>query len=55
MHKLKESINLLDQIIEKNIYDDLKSKKQEETGENWNIFHLKLLKDLLIEIYENKK
>ena len=55
MNRLKESINLLDQIIEKNIYDDLKLKKHEETGENWNIFHLKLLREILIEIYENKK
>jgi hypothetical protein len=55
MNKLKESINLLNQIIEKNIYDDLKSKKHEESGENWNIFHLKLLKQLLVETYENEK
>jgi hypothetical protein len=41
-------INLLDQIIEKNIYDDLKNNK-DKAGESWNIFHLKLLKKTILE------
>lgn len=45
-------IALLDQIIEKNIYDDHEDRK-EKGGESWNIFHLKLLRDLIIE--ETKK
>jgi len=44
-------INLLDQIIEKNIIDDFKTKKDNEPGESWNVFHLKLLKQMIMEQY----
>jgi len=45
---MDKAIALLDQIIEKNIYDDNKDRK-EKGGESWNIFHLKLLRNLIIE------
>jgi hypothetical protein len=44
-------INLLDQIIEKNIIDDFNIKKDNEAGESWNVFHLKLLKKMVEEQY----
>lgn len=47
-------IYLLNQIIEKNIWEDSLVKKSEETGDNWNVHHLKLLKSL-IEEYKNAK
>jgi len=45
---------LLDQIIEKNVWEDSLTKKPEETGDNWNVHHLKLLKSLIFE-YKNEK
>jgi hypothetical protein len=45
---------LLDQMIEKNIWEDSITKKPEETGDNWNVHHLKLLKSLILE-YKNEK
>jgi len=38
---------LLDQIIEKKQIDDFKSKKVLENGDSWDLYHLKLLKELL--------
>ena len=50
---MEQIYKLLHQIIEYNIYKDLLNKKPEETGDSWNVHHLKLLKDL-IEQYEQK-
>lgn len=49
-------LRLLDQIIEKKIYDDISSRKPEDIkdGDNWDVFHLKLLKSMLEE-YEKKQ
>ena len=44
--------NLLNQIIEYNVYQDLLEKDSKETGDSWNVHHLKLLKQL---INENQK
>jgi hypothetical protein len=46
-------LNLLDQVIEYNIYLDNKTKKDLETGDSFTVHHLKLLK-ALIEEYEKK-
>jgi hypothetical protein len=48
-------INLLDQILEKNIYDDAKNNIENKPGDSWNVFHLKLLRELIINLYEEKK
>lgn len=48
-------LRLLDQIIEKNAWEDSITKKKEETGDNWNVHHLKLLKQLIIEETKNAK
>lgn len=45
-------IAFLDQIIEKNMYDDLKNIK-DKGGESWNVFHLKLLKQMILETNKN--
>ena len=45
---------LLNQIIEKNIYYDLLNKEKIDTGDSWDVHHLKLLRDL-IEEYEREK
>lgn len=45
---------LLEQIIEKNVWEDSLTKKPNETGDNWNVHHLKLLKSLILE-YKNEK
>jgi len=52
---LKDKIlNLLDQIIEKNIIQDSINKKITESGDNWNVFYLKVLKNLLQELFDKK-
>lgn len=52
---LKDKIlNLLDQIIEKNIIEDHKNKKEIESGDSWNVFYLKILKNLLQELFDKK-
>jgi hypothetical protein len=47
-------INLLNQIIEYNLYQDLLEKDPTETGDSWNVYHLKLLKQLINENKEKK-
>ena len=47
-------LNLLDQIIEKNILEDSINKKPTEAGDNWNVFYLKVLKNLLQELFDKK-
>jgi hypothetical protein len=52
---LKDKIlNLLDQIIEKNMIQDSITKKPTESGDNWNVFYLKVLKNLLQELFDKK-
>jgi hypothetical protein len=51
---MDKAINLLNQIIEKNVWEDSLSKKDDETGENWNVYHLTLLKSLLEEYVKTK-
>jgi hypothetical protein len=46
-------LNLLNQIIEYNVYQDLLTKDNKDTGDTWNVHHLKLLKQLIKE-YEQK-
>jgi len=48
-------LNLLDQIIEKNILEDSINKKPIESGDNWNVFYLKVLKNLLQELFDKKQ
>jgi hypothetical protein len=48
--KINDAINLLNQIIEKNLYEDYKSHKGEKPGVDWNVFHLQVLLNLLLEI-----
>lgn len=55
---MNKSLNLLDQIIEKNIWEDSLTKKPGDTGDtgnNWNVHHLKLLKSLILEELTNAK
>lgn len=47
MNNTQKAIKLLEQIIEKNQFDDFEGK---QIGESWNTYHLKLLLDLLKEI-----
>jgi len=54
MDKYNKIISLLEQIIEKNVYYDNLSKDKNDTGDNWDVHHLKLLKTL-IEDYEKDK
>jgi hypothetical protein len=51
---LDQALQLLDQIIEKNIYDDYKENKGEKTGQSWDVHYLNLLKGLLIKIKNNE-
>ena len=52
---IDKASKLLDQIIEKKQIDDLKSKKDEETGDSWDLYHLKLLKQLIQNAIDNCK
>lgn len=45
---------ILDALIGKNIWEDNITKSKDDTGENWNVHHLRLLKTLLEE-YEQEK
>jgi hypothetical protein len=54
MDKYNRIISLLEQIIEKNVYYDNLNKTKNDTGDNWDVHHLKLLKTL-IEDYERNK
>jgi hypothetical protein len=54
MNNYKNIINLLSQIIEYNVYKDLLEKDPKDTGDNWNVHHLKLLKQLINENKEKK-
>ena len=49
--KLNNPINLLLDILNKNISEDKKSQKD---GESWNVFNLKLLYNLLLDIKNSK-
>jgi len=51
---MEKIYTLLDQIIEKNIWEDNMSKDKDATGDNWDVHHLKLLRTLL-EQYEKEK
>jgi len=51
---MEKIYTLLDQIIEKNIWEDNMSKDKDATGDNWDVYHLKLLRTLL-EQYEKEK
>jgi len=51
---LDQALKLLDQIIEKNLYDDYKENKNEKSGQSWDIYHLNLLKELLLNIKNNE-
>lgn len=52
---MNKVIFLLEQIIEKNIWEDSATKDKEQTGDNWNVHHLKLLKALILEEFKNAK
>jgi hypothetical protein len=54
MDKYNQIISLLEQIIEKNVYYDNLNKTKNDSGDNWDVHHLKLLKTL-IEDYERDK
>ena len=47
-------ISLIDQIIEKNVWEDSVSKKDIQNGDSCNVYHLNLLKDLILN-YEKTK
>jgi len=48
--KIDLALNLLNQIIEKNLYDDYKKHEGKKAGVDWNVFHLNTLKELIMEI-----
>ena len=53
---MKKSLNLLDQIIEKAEYDNFEECKREgAVFENFYVFNLKLLRELMQEELENEK
>lgn len=46
---------ILDALIEKNIWEDSLTKDKGETGDNWNVHNLKLLKSLIEEYEKHAK
>ena len=54
MKNYKTIITLLNQIIEYNVYQDLLIKDQKDTGDTWNVHHLKILRNLINENQEKK-
>lgn len=53
--KIEKALNLLDQIIEKNLHDDFILNKGERPGVSWNIYYLNILKNLLSEIKDERQ
>ena len=51
---MKLILSLIDQMIEKNQWEDNLNKKPNETGDNWNVYYLKLLKSMIIEEFNKK-
>jgi len=52
---IDKAFKLLDQMLEKKQIDDSKSKKDGETGDSWDLHHLKLLKQLIQNAIDNCK
>ena len=45
--EIRKSFSLLDQIIEKKEFEDLQTQKNTDSGDSWDLHHLKLLKETL--------
>lgn len=48
-------INLLNQLIEKSLYEDILEHGKVEDGESWEVHHLRLLKSLIEDYFINEK
>lgn len=48
-------INLTNQLIEKALYEDILANGKVEDGDNWNVYHLRLLKSLIEDYFNNEK
>lgn len=48
-------INLINQLTEKALYEDILANGKLEDGDSWNVYHLRLLKDLVEDYFNNEK
>jgi hypothetical protein len=48
-------INLANQLIEKALYEDILANGKVEDGDSWNVYHLRLLKSLIEDYFNNEK
>ena len=48
-------INLINQLTEKALYEDILANGKLEDGDSWNVYHLRLLKDLIEDYFNNEK
>jgi len=57
MNEQKEAtiINLINQLIEKALYEDILENGKVEDGESWNVHHLRLLKSLIEDYFTDEK
>lgn len=53
--KQADIINLLNQLIEKFLYEDILENGKLEDGENWEVHHLRLLRSLIQDYFKNEK
>jgi len=57
MKEQKEAriINLINQLTEKALYEDILENGKLEDGDSWNVYHLRLLKNLIEDYFNNEK
>jgi len=54
MEKQKQIIHLLNQIIEASLFQDLIDNGKKMDGETWQVYHLRLLKELIKDYFNEK-
>lgn len=56
MDKFTKALELLDDVIKAETYKDLKHQLEtKETGQNWTVYNLGLVRELLVELHEDAK
>lgn len=52
--KQKQIVNLVDQMIEAALFQDLIDNGKKMDGETWQVYHLRLLKELIKDYFNEK-
>lgn len=52
MNKQEKILNLINQLIEKSLYEDILENGKLEDGDSWEVHHLRLLKNLIEDYFK---